>query len=149
MQTLFPFLRRNFFWAVTVVAILLLAVAFEAGRWSVYHAHPELSQAEQAATILNNVGHLIQLPSGETPTMATINNAASAKTSQPFLVNAQDGDVLIVYPDAGEALLYRPSTDKLIAVGPVDNGAPSQAQAETPISPPATTTDATETPSKK
>jgi len=53
--------------------------------------------------------------------MAIINDAASAKKEQPFLKNAANGDVLIVYPNAGEALMYRPSSNKLIAVGPVDN----------------------------
>ena len=40
------------------------------------------------------MGQLIQL-TAETP---TINDAASAKKEQPFLVNAANGDVLIVYP---------------------------------------------------
>jgi hypothetical protein len=120
------FIRRYFLWVVIIVAVILLAFAFEAGRVTVYNAHPELAQAEQATTVLNKVGQLIQLPTGETPSMATINDAASAKKAQPFLVNAQNGDVLIVYPNAGTALLYRPSTDKLIAVGPVNTGAENQ-----------------------
>ena len=125
IQNALRFLRGYLLWVCIVAALVLLVLVFEAGRWTVYRAHPDLSQAEQANAILKNVGDLIQLPTGETPTMATINDAASAKKAQPFLTNAQNGDVLIVYPDAAEALLYRPSTNKLIAVGPVDNSAPS------------------------
>lgn len=144
------FLRHYFFWASIIAAVILLALVFEAGRWSVYVAHPDLSQAEQANTVLKHVGELIQLPN-EQPTMATINDAASAKKAQPFLTNAQNGDVLIVFPNAAEALLYRPSTNKLIAVGPVDNSAAQQVTKQLPPTPEptASSSDATTTKSKK
>ena len=145
------FVRRNFFWVCIIIALLLLALAFELGRYSVYAANPSLQGQQQAAEILHEVGQLIQLPSGETPTMASINNAAVAKENQPFLANAENGDVLIVYTNVGEALLYRPSTDKLIAVGPVENPDTAQSQVETTPIPQlaATSTDATDTPSNK
>ena len=139
-KQLFRFIRRFFFWILVIVALIVLALVFEAGRWSVYSTHPDLSSAEQASEILQNVGKLIQLPA-ETPTMATINDAATAKKNQPFLTSAENGDVLIVFPQTAEALLYRPSTNKLIAVGPVDNGNNvPQVQAPTP-SPEATTSN--------
>lgn len=125
MQKIFIFIRhfisRFFLWILIVLALALLALAFEGGRYTVYRAHPELSGVEQANEVLKKVGSLIQLPSGETPTMATINDAVSAKKAQPFLVNALNGDILIVYQNAAEAILYRPSSNKLIAVGPVNN----------------------------
>lgn len=139
-----PIIRRHFRLIIVLGILIVLTLVFEAGRWSVYSAHPELSQTEQAQALLANVGKLIQLPAGETPTMATINDAASAKVAQPFLANAQNGDVLIVYAQAGEAILYRPSTDKLIAVGPVDNTSPSTAA--NPTVTPAATTDSTSSP---
>lgn len=134
------FLRRYFWLVAAIVAVALLVLSFEAGRWSLYRAHPEISQNEQAADILAKVGKLINLPQNEQPTMATISDAKAAKQGQPFLKDAQDGDVLIVYPNAAEALLYRPSTDKLVAVGPV-TGEPAQPVRENPSAPePATTT---------
>lgn len=111
-----------------IVIIALGAAAFFGGRMSVYKAHPELTNAEQAEAILAKVGKLIKLPEGETPSMATIEDAASVKAGQPFLVNAENGDVLIVYSAAATAILYRPSADQLIAVGPVDTSAPQQEQ---------------------
>lgn len=149
MQRIFTFIRRYFAPLVIVVAIVLLALVFEAGRWSVFQANPGLTQAEQATRILKNVGGLIQLPN-EVPTMATINDAASAKKGQPFLTNAANGDVLIVFSNAAEALLYRPSTNKLIAVGPVNNDVP-QVTKQLPLAPEpaASSTDATTTKSKK
>jgi hypothetical protein len=125
----------------SLLIIILCAIGFyEYGRNSVYSEHPELSGQEQASTILKKVAALIQLPTDESPTMATINDAAAAKKVQPFLTNAENGDVLIVYPNAKTALLYRPSTNKLIAVGPVnlDSGGQGTAQiqnepASTPV----------------
>jgi len=144
------YIRRHFFWILIVVAIIILALGFELGQYAVYRAHPELAGQEQATAILQKVGSLIQLPN-ETPTMATINNAASAKQAQPFLQNAQNGDILIVYPNAAEAILYRPATNKLIAVGPVNNSAPNTSAIGTSTSTPtATSTDnATSTKTKK
>lgn len=112
-----------------LVVLVLLGLAFFGGRYSVYRAHPELSSTEQAQALLARVSALIQLPQNETPSMATITDAASAKAQQPFLQNAVNGDILIVYSSSGEALLYRPSTNKLVAVGPISNGTPSGSSA--------------------
>lgn len=137
-----------------VIALLVVALwsygFFALGQHAVYANNPQLSQATEATRILTKVGALIQLPPGETPSMATITDAASAKKVQPFLVNAQNGDVLIVYSQAGEALLYRPSTDKLVAVGPVNQGSKASATVPTAsVAPTATTTHASTTTSRK
>lgn len=145
------FLRRHFFWLLILAAALILAGVYELGRASVYRAHPELASAEQATALLAKIGELIQLPSGEIPTMATVNDATSAKKSQPFLANAQNGDILIVYQNAQQALVYRPSTNKLITVGPVNSGAATNAQQTTNNAPitASSTENATTTKSKR
>lgn len=110
---------KRFFIQTTIVIFLILALGFfELGRYAVYRSHPNLYTQDRASAVLQNISALIQLPKG-TPTMAIINNASSAKKVQPFLADADDGDVLIVYKQAGEAILYRPSTNKLVSVGPI------------------------------
>ena len=125
MSSVLLFIRRFWLPLTLIVIVALVATAFFFGRHSVYQAHPELSGAEQAVALLEKVGSLIELPQGEMPQMATIEDAESVKSVQPFLANAQNGDILIVYASAQTALLYRPSTNKLIAVGPVTNEQPS------------------------
>ena len=145
------FVRKYSFWFFIVAGLISLAFVFEAGRYSVYYMHPELTSAEQASKVLKKVGELIQLPVGETPTMATINDAVSAKKAQPFLANAENGDILIIYPNAQEAIVYRPSTNKLIVVGPVNNSSGSK-QVSAPVSASATTSstnDSTTTKTKR
>ena len=148
---LFRLIRRHFFWIVIVVVIVWTASFFELGRDTVYQTNPNLQDQEQAAEILQKVGQLIQLPADETPTMAAISATRQApKQGQPFLTNAENGDVLIVYDNAREALLYRPSINKLIAVGPVDSATPQAPAVQAPASAPAaTSTDASSTPSTK
>jgi hypothetical protein len=86
----------------------------------------KLSQSQQTtvneATELNNeVGKLIQLPTDEVPTVATVIDAAKVK-SQAFFANAQNGDKLLLYSKTGKAILYRPSTKKIIEVAPINLG---------------------------
>ncbi len=153
LKNALPFVRRNIRWIILVCVVLLLGITFELGRLSVYRVHPEIASNEQAQAILDRVGKLIQLPTNEIPTMATIQDATSAKQGQPFLAKAQHGDVLIVYSNAAEAILYRPSTNLLVNVGPVStnkstNMAVSTATTPPPVAP-ANTTNATTTKKKK
>ncbi|PIR80160.1 MAG: hypothetical protein COU25_01495, partial [Candidatus Levybacteria bacterium CG10_big_fil_rev_8_21_14_0_10_35_13] len=58
------------------------------------------------------------------PTIATITDKSQLST-QPFFNNAVDGDKVLVYANAKKAILYRPSTDKIIEVAPVNITSPS------------------------
>ncbi|MHB8661002.1 MAG: hypothetical protein ACYC75_03700 [Minisyncoccota bacterium] len=143
----FGFTRRLPIWFLLIVLALWSYGFYELGRYVVYQENPALSGQQQATDILNKVGGLIQLPANEAPTMAAINDAASAKKTQPFLANAENGDVLIVYSNAQIAILYRPSENKLIAVGPVTSGAAGQGGTQQPIT--TTSGSATTTTSNK
>jgi hypothetical protein len=151
LEPLTSFARRYSFPLTIAVAIILLTGTYQLGRASVYRAYPELSGVEQANAVIAKVKELIQLPTDESPTMATINDAASVKKTQPFLTPAENGDILLVYANAQEAILYRPSSNKLIAVGPVNNNAAPQAAAAAalPIATATTTTHATSSATSK
>ena len=139
-QRLFRFIRRFFIWFFLIIIILWSYGFYELGRYVVYQENPGLAGQQQADAILQKVGRLIELPANETPTMVTVTDAASVKQTQPFLANAENGDVLIIYANARTAILYRPSEDKLIAVGPVTQQAASQS---TTVVPSSTTTPTT------
>ena len=121
MKNVLSFIRRFWLPLLIIVLIALVASAFFLGRESVYRDYPELSGAERAEAILQEVGALIELPQGEFPQMVVIEDAESVKQTQPFLANAINGDILIIYSNAQMALLYRSSANKLIAVGPITN----------------------------
>lgn len=69
--------------------------------------------------VMEKVGKLIQLPSGEEPTLATVSDK-SKLAGQSFFVNAQNGDKVLIYQNAKKAILYRPSAHKIIEVAPVN-----------------------------
>ncbi len=123
-----------------VLFLACVAGAFYAGRYTVYQANPGLAAQEKATAILSKVGKLIQLPQGETPSMAAITDATAVRKAQPFLAKAENDDVLIVYQSAQTAILYRPSTNKLIAVGPVTAATNAEQSASVPVAQPVIST---------
>lgn len=78
----------------------------------------------QVSDLVERVGKLMELPAGETPTVAAVSDVSKLK-GQAFFVNAQNGDQVLIYSKAKKAVLYRPSTNKIIEVGPVNLSAPA------------------------
>ncbi len=81
--------------------------------------NPQSQAQKQTQIVVNQVSKLMQLPSNETPTIVEVSNAAQAKKQSAFFQNAQNGDKALLYIKAGEAVLYRPSTNKIVAVAPI------------------------------
>lgn len=83
------------------------------------NANPTIVAQRQTDQLIAKVGSLMQLPSGEVPTVANVSDAAKAKQQSAFFANAQNGDRVLMYVKAGEAILYRPSTNKIVLVAPL------------------------------
>ena len=74
----------------------------------------QTSNHELTATqILVNVNKIMILPTGEEPVIKTVTNLDEVNY-QPFFMNAAVGDQVIIYSIAKKAVLYRPSTNKVI-----------------------------------
>ena len=82
-------------------------------------SNPQALVQKQSDDLIAKVGSLMKLPAGETPTVAAVSDAAAAKQQSPFFANAANGDKVLLYVKAGEAILYRPSTNKIILVAPL------------------------------
>ena len=78
-------------------------------------------QQEQNASILDEIASVYALPEDETPTIATVQDI-SKLTDQPFFEGAENGDILVVFDESSQALLYRPSSKQLVKVGPISVG---------------------------
>lgn len=80
--------------------------------------NPQAITQEKIQELVDKVSMHIVLPVGEIPTVATINDLEVLKT-QPFFMNAEVGDMLLVYEGARKAIIYSPSKDRIVEVGPV------------------------------
>lgn len=101
----------------------------------------EVARQEQQE-LVRKVGALTVLPKDETPTVATVADISKLK-GQVFFANAQNGDKVLIYTKAKKAYLYRPSTNKIINIAPVNIG---KGTSSTATPPPATTTPPAATP---
>lgn len=80
-------------------------------------SNPQESAKVESERIKQQVASLIDTPKDEEPTIASVSDAAKAKEQSPaFFANAQNGDRLLIYSKAKKAILYRPSTNKIIEV---------------------------------
>jgi len=113
--------------------VLLLVVALIVGGAYLAYRYKQLKEendrlsnpAEVAkvatAKLVADVAQLTELPTGETPTIATVSDASKLK-NQAFFAKAQNGDKVLIYTQAKRAYLYRPSTDKIIEIAPINLG---------------------------
>lgn len=129
---------------LVIVAILVLAALAVVGAkgYANYNKlkkeNARLSNPQEAARaetdrLKQEVGKLIELPADESPTVATVVDASKLK-SQAFFAKAENGDRVLMFPKAKKAVLYRPSTNKVIEVAPINIGN-SQTQGATTKTP--------------
>jgi len=71
------------------------------------------------AQIIEAVGKMTILPQGEDPVLGTVQDPALLK-DQPFFTYAERGDKVLIYQRARRAILYRPSSGKIIETMPFE-----------------------------
>lgn len=119
---------------VSWIIIAGLSIGLAAGGYYIYRYKPNILSpvkdlkiqtsdsgqlnADQTQQLLAEVGKIIELPTGETPTVATISDVSKLK-GQDFFKKAQNGDQVIIYPKAKKAYLYSTSLKKILEVEPI------------------------------
>lgn len=111
---------------IVILLLVLLAVAIyfyiQYQNTQNLLKNPTAAARTEVKTLISRVGKLVLLPTGETPTVATVSDKNKLK-NQAFFAHAENGDQLLMYPKAGKAYLYRPSLNLLIEVAPLNIGA--------------------------
>lgn len=82
------------------------------------------SAADQVKKVVAEVGKLMELPTGEDPTVATVTDIDKLK-DQPFFRKAKNGDQVLIYTKSKEAILYDPAANKIVEVAPLNIGTSS------------------------
>jgi hypothetical protein len=114
-------------WLIIIVVILVIAALPSYYYYNQYHKtqlllqNPKASATAEVTTLVDKVGKLMELPSSETPTIATISDITKL-TGQPFFAKAKNGDKVLIFTQAKEAVLYRESINKIIQVAPINLG---------------------------
>lgn len=136
-------IRPKFSWKILLVFILVILLV-GGGAWYIFRDKEDSDQiiGDQKSTeqtqkevtdLMKRLGKLIVLPEEE-PLVATIQDAAALAAEQPFYKNTENGDKLIIFPKKAQAVIYRPSENMLINVGPifVDNDEQPATEQPTP-----------------
>jgi len=87
-------------------------------KYQTLKANPTIEAQKETEALVATVGKLMELPTDETPTVATIADKEKLK-DQPFFAKAENGDKLLAFTQAMQAILYRPSSNKIINVAPI------------------------------
>jgi hypothetical protein len=114
-------------WLIAIIVILVIAALPSYYYYNQYQKaqmllqNPKASATAEVTTLVDKVGKLMELPSSETPTIATVSDVTKL-TGQPFFAKAKNGDKVLIFTQAKEAVLYRENINKIIQVAPVNLG---------------------------
>lgn len=80
----------------------------------------EDGKKNEIKSLIEKVSRLYLVPENEEPTIATVSDPEVLK-NQSFFTLSEKGDKVLIFKNAGRAVLYRPSIDKIIEVAPIKN----------------------------
>lgn len=126
---------------IAVLSILLVGSLSVSGyfymQWkkvtTVVVVDPE-KEREEVQEITAVVGTFLELPSGEEPTIATVVDREKLR-NQSFFNSSENGDKVLIYSIAQKAILYRPSTQKVVEVAPIYFNKEQLDQVQAPTAP--------------
>lgn len=127
--------------AVVIALVLIGAAAFPGIYY--YNKYKDAAKKlernpllleENSQALIDEIGKLIDLPQGESPTIATVSDVEKLK-NQPFFAKAKNGDKVLIYNNAKKAILYDPVGKKILEVGPLVATAPTPPGGEVAVSP--------------
>ncbi len=108
-----------------VLGVLLVFVTGVAGYFYYQSRHAaQIADSKEIEELTQIIGKFLELPQGETPTLATVTDKEKL-ADQTFFLKAENGDKVLIYSQSGKAILYRPSTGKIVDVTTVNVNQPA------------------------
>lgn len=115
VKKIFSISRKKLILVVLGAVIISLAIGGLIYYQTQFKSQKVLGAEMEVKNLVEKVGALIDLPTDEDPVVATVSDAKEL-TNQPFFAKAVNGDKVLAYTKNKKAILYRPSTDKIIEV---------------------------------
>lgn len=113
--------RRLIFLSITILVLLSVLVGgaiFYYKSYTKTDAYKKKQEEKELVKTVSAVGAVLLLPSGR-PAMFTIADADALSAQQAFFRGAINGDRLLIYKEAGKAILYSPVRHLIVNVGPI------------------------------
>ncbi len=116
---------------VYVIALVGLAILAGGGYfgWMKYNemynspaAQEQAAAAEAEAekkVVLEKLSKLMVLPEGD-PVLFKVSDQEQMRKQQAFFKDTMNDDVLLVFQESSKAVIYRPSTNMVVNVGPIN-----------------------------
>ena len=129
--------KKNIFRILLIVLIIGFAYYFM--QYRKLTKDPKTLAKEKTAQAIKAVSALAIIPNDPNTVLANVTDITKLK-GQVFFNDAQNGDEIIIFPSAMRAVLYRPSVNKIINIGPLSSNSDTASTTQTPVN---TTTTAT------
>jgi hypothetical protein len=84
-------------------------------------ASRQKTTSSEATALRNQVAKVVDLPTNETPTVATVTDVKKLQ-NQAFFAKAQNGDKVLMFAQAKQVILFRPASQKIVQIAPIDVG---------------------------
>ena len=115
-ENIMPRMNKNKFIYIIILLILIgISVFFFLQYKSVKDSN--INPNKELKEVTEQASRIYDLPKGK----ATLITVESTKefAGQEFFSDAEIGDKILIYTSAQQAIIYRPSTNKLVNVGPI------------------------------
>jgi len=106
---------RKFIYILTLLILISISVFFFMKYTDVKNNQADPNK--ELNSITAKVSKLYDLPEGKS-TLATVEDSNRLK-SKPFFKDVKNGDKILIYIEAQQAIIYRPSDDLIVNVGPI------------------------------
>ena len=118
---------------IVLVALLVVVLGTSIYFFIKYQSlaqDPTLQAKAKTAEVVKELSKLMVVPNDPNTVMATITDK-SKLAGQKFFDLAQNGDEVVLFPGALKAVIYRPSTHRIVDIGPFSPNADAATPAPT------------------
>ena len=100
--------------ALIVIPMALGLLAREQQARNIGGTDGDVLAEQRTVDVMEKLGEIMELPN-ENPQLVTVSDVTQLR-DQKFFANAQNGDVVVIFSQAQKAVLYRPTTNKIIEI---------------------------------